>query len=162
VLAVLYIGPLGICVFFSVVAINITANWRKIFVMLCFLMLLSVNASTSSYTPAVIHAAKDLSTKLKHNDTISGYYATKFDYGYYMNIYFADLGIKVTNYHETPNTTYIVSFVKLDFPGYVCIKEYKSTVEQSVGDMIYQHILGLKNEENDIPPSIFLYKKVDY
>jgi len=157
---------IGIILLFAAPSLTITSNRKRLAIMLLAFSIVSVNAATIIKTPPHIEATNDLQVMLNKGDSlmVDGEWQIPEKYDLYP--YLAEYDIKVMEYDENLNATYIFSYENRNYTGYELIGEYYWEGEHGIIIKIRNSVLGLffsrfKYEEpEERTPEAWLWKKV--
>ena len=159
---------LGMVILFATPSLSIISVRKKLAIMLLAFSIVSLNAATSTQEPPHVKAGLDLQDMLNEGDILmqDGEWAMPSKFNLYP--YLAKYDVKVMEYDENINATYIFSYIDRNYTGYELIREYYWEGELGIIIKIRNGFLGLffsrYSNENDSSaermPDAWLWRKV--
>jgi hypothetical protein len=158
---------IGMVIIFAAPSIAIDSIRKRLVIMLLAFSIASVNAATMVKSPPYIPAAKELQAILNDGDTlmVDGEWFIPEKYNLYP--YLAEYDIRVMEYDENINATYIFSYENKNYTGYELIGQYYWEGELGIVLKAREKILGIfisQYREGSAPqerePSAWLWKRI--
>jgi 4-amino-4-deoxy-L-arabinose transferase-like glycosyltransferase len=158
---------IGLTMIIAAPTLAIESTRKRLAVMLLVFIIVSINSATIVKVPPYISAAKDLQGLLEDGDSVmvDGEWHVPDKFALYP--YLAEYDVKVMEYDENLNATYIFSYENKNYTGYALIGEYYWDGDLGLIINLRNDILGLiksndsgkNNQTLDPVPSGWLWEK---
>lgn len=158
---------IGLTVIIAAPTLAIESARKRLAIMLLVFILVSINSATILKVPPYVGAAKDLQGLLEDGDSVmvDGEWHVPDKFALYP--YLTEYDVKVMEYDENLNATYIFSYENKNYTGYALIGEYYWDGDLGLIINLRNDILGLfitsktENglESQDPLPSGWLWEK---